>query len=271
MSLHDSFAAGEGCPVIDVHGHLGPFPGIFMPEAPLEAMLCGLERCGIESLVISPHSALLGDTREGNAEMLDAVRQNPGRILGYCTLNPTYPDDLPLEAERYLDQPGVVGIKIHPSLHGTPVDAPAYVPVWELAERRQLIVLSHTWGATGGCGADDMRKVAERYPNVRLFLGHSCYGAWDKAIALATEFPNVYLELTAAYHVFGLLELMCKRAGSTKVLFGSDYPWFDPLVAIGCVTSAHIDEEQMTDILHRNARRLLDEQHARLAVSAQAN
>ena len=105
-----------------------------------------------------------------------------------------------------------------------------------------------------------MRTIAERYPNVRLILGHSCYGAWEEAIALARDFQNVYLELTAAYHVYGLLEWMCKDAGSQKVLFGTDYPWFDPFVAIGCVVFAHISEEDMHNILYNNAKRLLDEQ-----------
>lgn len=263
VSLHALFAAGGGTPVIDVHGHLGPFPGIFMPEAPLEKMIEGMDRCGVETLVLSPHSALLGDTREGNTEMLDAVQRYPGRIYGYCTLNPTYPDDIPLEMKRCLGQPGVVGIKVHPVLHGTDVNADAYVPVWERANQDKALVLSHTWGATGGCGADDMRRIAERYPEVRLLLGHSCYGAWDKAVALAADFPNVYLELTAAYHVYGLIEMMCRKAGSHKVLFGSDYPWFDPMVPIGCVTSAHIETDDMRNILYGNARRLIDEQLAR--------
>ena len=108
-----------------------------------------------------------------------------------------------------------------------------------------------------------MQAVAERYPDVRLIRGRSCYGAWEEAIALARDFPNVYLELTAAYHVYGLLEWMCRDAGSEKVLFGTDYPWFDPFVAIGCVVLAHITEDDMRNILWANARRLLDEQLAK--------
>ena len=86
---------------------------------------------------------------------------------------------------------------------------------------------------------------------------------WEKAIRLAAEFPNVYLELTAAYHVYGIIEWMCREAGSEKVLFGTDYPWFDPMVAAGCVVFAHIEQNEMLNILYKNARRLIDEQAAR--------
>lgn len=263
MAVSDLFVNGGGCPIIDSHGHLGPFNGIFMPEAPLEAMIAGMERDGVERIILSPHSALSGDTREGNREMIATVEAYPGRVYGYCTINPNFPDEIAGEMDAYLGRRGVVGFKIHPVMHARPADSDAYRPVWERANSERWMVLSHTWGADGGCGADDMRKVAERYPDVRLILGHSCYGAWEKAIRLAAEFPNVYLELTAAYHVYGLIEWMCRDAGSKKVLFGTDYPWFDPMVAAGCVVFAHIEQDEMKDILYNNARRLIDEQSAR--------
>ena len=50
MTLRDQFLDGAGCtaglrppqPVIDVHTHLGPFCGIYMPEAPLDTMIAGI-------------------------------------------------------------------------------------------------------------------------------------------------------------------------------------------------------------------------------------
>jgi hypothetical protein len=260
VTLREQFMNGGGCRVIDSHGHLGPFNGIYMPEASLENMIKGMDRRGIESIILSPHSALSGDTREGNREMLEAVEQYPGRVYGYCTVNPNFPADIEGEMDVCLAHPGVVGIKLHPVMHNYPVGGTRYAPVWERAQHDRLMLLSHTWGKSGGCGADDLRAIAERYPDVRLILGHSCYGAWEEAIALARDFPNVYLELTAAYHVYGLLEWMCRDAGSEKVLFGTDYPWFDPFAAIGCVVFAHITEDGMRNILWANARRLLDEQ-----------
>jgi hypothetical protein len=161
-----------------------------------------------------------------------------------------------------LAQPGVLGIKIHPVMHNCPATSDKYVPVWERANAKKLMVLSHTWGASGGCGANDMRVIAEKYPDVRLLLGHSCYGAWEEVIKLSAEFPNVYMELTAAYHVYGLIEWMCREAGAEKVLFGTDYPWFDPMVTIGCVVYAHIREDEMRNILHGNAHHLIQEQLA---------
>ena len=63
MTLREQFLSGTGCPVIDSHGHLGPFCGIYMPEARLDTMIAGMDRCGVECLILSPHNALSGDTR----------------------------------------------------------------------------------------------------------------------------------------------------------------------------------------------------------------
>ena len=260
MTLREQFLNGDGCTVIDAHGHLGPFAGIYLPEASLDSMVMGLKDSGIEAIILSPHSALCGDTRQGNREMIDAVEKFPGLIYGYCTINPNFPGDIENEMDSYLGHPGVVGIKLHPAIHSTAVTSYKYESLWKRANRDRLMVLCHTWGETGGFGAQDMKKIAELYPDLRLLLGHSCYGAWEEAIALARDFKNVYLELTACYPFYGLLETMCEQAGSTKVLFGTDYPWFDYMHAIGCVVHAHISEDDMRNILALNARRLLDEQ-----------
>lgn len=260
MSLRDQFLNGGGCRVIDAHGHLGPFYAIYMPEASLESMVDGIRSRNVESIILSPHACLTGDTREGNREMAEAAAAYPGLIYGYCTINPNFPADIEREMDTYIRMKGVVGFKIHPPMHSYPATGHRYKPMWERANSGKLMVLSHTWGKSGGCGADDMKQIAETYPNVRLLLGHSCHGAWEEAIALARDFPNVYLELTAAYSVYGLIEWMCRDAGSHKVLFGTDYPWFDPFVAVGSVVHARIADHEMENILWRNTRRLLDEQ-----------
>jgi predicted TIM-barrel fold metal-dependent hydrolase len=263
MAWSDIFVNGGERPIIDMHTHLGPFHGFYAPGGPIGKLIKEMDRVGVEIAASSHHNALAGDTREGNKEMLAAVRAYPERILGYCVINPNFPDDIELEIKTALENKGVIGFKIHPEMHKCSACADPYKPMWERADAESLIVLAHTWGEQGGCGADDMRRIAERYPNTRLILGHSCYGAWDKAIGLAKDFPNAYLEISAAHHVYGLLERMCVETSSEKILFGTDYPWFDPLLIAGSVVFAHIETRDIQNILYNNARKLIDEQRKR--------
>ena len=75
---------------------------------------------------------------------------------------------------------------------------------------------------------------------------------------VARRFANVYLELTAAYAVRGVIEAMVEQVGAHKVVLGYDLPWFDPHYAIGCVVMAHISEAARRAILRDNALRLLE-------------
>ena len=64
-------------------------------------------------------------------------------------------------------------------------------------------------------------------------------------------------------HVNGLIEYMVENAGSHKVVFGSDLPWYSQHYHAGAILFAHISDEARHDIFHRNAERLLG-QHLRV-------
>jgi predicted TIM-barrel fold metal-dependent hydrolase len=115
----------------------------------------------------------------------------------------------------------------------------------------------HTWGGSAYDGPRVVRELAERYHNLTFLLGHSCHGEWDAAVALARDFPNIYLELTAIFDDRGVLEKFSAEAGSDRMLFGTDLPWFDPHQAVGALLSAHLSDEDIHNICHRNAEKLL--------------
>jgi predicted TIM-barrel fold metal-dependent hydrolase len=137
------------------------------------------------------------------------------------------------------------------------VTGAAYAPALEYADAHKLLVLSHSWGFDEYNGPRLFPGLAAKYPGVTFLLGHSGYGEWEAAFAVAREFPNVYLELTAATRVAGIVARMVREVGSEKVVFGTDLPWFDPHYGIGSVCFSRIGDEDRRNILHRNGERLL--------------
>jgi len=247
----------EACPVIDMHGHMGRWRGIWFPRPSTEAMIRTMDSCGVRLLVFCHHHALFAPD-VGNDANIEAVRKYPDRLRAYMGINPNYPAAIAADLRRYDDHPGVfVGLKLLASYHGLPWDHPHFAPAWEFANARRLIVLGHTWGGSRIDGAEQVRQAARRYPDVRLLLGHCIHGAWDDAVAIAREFPNVHLELTAVPRYRGPIERFVAEGLTRKMLFGTDLPWFDPHHAIGAILSADIRDDDRHDILHRNAERLL--------------
>jgi predicted TIM-barrel fold metal-dependent hydrolase len=255
---HDFIVNGKStsCSVIDMHGHYGPFQGIYFPSATSEAMVRTMDRAGVRMIVCSSHAALI-DPARGNPLMAEVVRRYPDRFRAYWAINPNYPEQIDSDLADYENHGEFVGFKFLADYHKYPITGPNYRPVLEYANRRGLLLLVHTWGNSQYDSPSSLATLAGEYPNVKFLMGHSGFGEWDMAVTVAREHDNIFLELTAAYAVNGYVEKMVREAGSEKVLFGTDLPWFDPHYGIGCILFAKISDEDRHNILHRNAEKLL--------------
>jgi predicted TIM-barrel fold metal-dependent hydrolase len=236
---------------------MGVYHSIYFPRASTEDMIRTMDECGVRMLVFSHHQALFAPDA-GNRPSIEAVRRYPDRLRAYCLVNPNYPELLESDLATFEEHADVyVGFKFLSDYHGIALTDERYRPAWEYANERELLVLAHTWGGSELDGAAVVRQVAERYPRVRFLLGHSCHGDWDAAVRLAQDFCHVYLELTAVFDDRGILEKFAREAGSDRMLFGTDLPWFDPHHAVGALLSADISDEDRHNICHRNAEKLL--------------
>jgi predicted TIM-barrel fold metal-dependent hydrolase len=257
------------CPVIDMHGHMGGWAGIWFPSQSTESMVAEMDRTGVRMHCFCHHGALTSPD-VGNEANIVAVREFPTHLRAYMGVNPQYMDIVNRDLDRFDSLRDVfVGFKFLAGYHGIPWDAPQYERAWKMAQERKTLLLGHTWGGPGSSGRPDgpaqVRKAATKYPDVRLLLGHSLHSSWDESIAIAREFPNVYLELTAVLDDRGVLEMFVDAGLAKKCLYGTDLPWFNEHYYIGAVLSAKITDEDRHDILHRNAEKLLAEQGVKLA------
>ena len=106
--------------------------------------------------------------------------------------------------------------------------------------------------------AEEMASLSERRPGCGASRYAACARAVNAAVDLARTFENLYLELTAVFDDRGVLEKYVREAGSDRMLFGTDLPWFDPHQAVGALLSAEISDEDRHNICHRNAEKLLE-------------
>jgi len=239
-----------------MHAHLGPYQGIYFPNPWPEDMIRTMNRCGVRLAVSSSHAALINTSE--NIKMADVVKKYPDRFRAYWVINPNYPERMPREIDQFSKTEGFVGFKFLSDYHKYPITDPRYEPALKYADKHRLMVLMHTWGKSPYDSPDLVENLAGKYSDVTFLMGHSGYGEWEKSIQVARDYPNVYLELTAAYRVNGVIEWMTKEASSYKILFGTDLPWFDPHYGIGCVLFSRITDEDRHNILHSNAERLIE-------------
>ncbi len=173
------------------------------------------------------------------------VARHPGRLIGFCGINPILPS-APAEVDRCLALPGMVGIKLH--LEGSAVNLtdPAHVAglgaVFDRIEALDAPVLMHVADEYGG-PLDSARFAAlagilTGHPGVRVAHAH-CAGnvdddtieTWLRVRGSGYDPETSFVDLSACmtFHSDAPLaqrELMVWRLrkwGIDHVLFGSDY------------------------------------------------
>jgi uncharacterized protein len=244
--------------IVDCHGHLGYWRG-FNIAAPTPADLVRImDRSGINTIVLSATAGITADYRLGNAQVLQAMRDFPGRIYGYCSINPHYPVQEQRDELARCLKTGMVGVKIHPSLHGYPAGGEGYRAAWEFAQEHNLCLLSHTCVGDPTCAIALFDQLAADYSAVKIILGHSGMGyeGTEQSAALARKYPNVYLDLTMSQCHRGLVERMVAGAGADRVLFGTDLQFIDCRTHLGRLAFSSLDDHALRLIFGANARRL---------------
>ncbi len=245
------------CPVYDLHGHMGPLQGACLPRCTPEAMVDAMARANVRLTVFCHHDTLMLPDL-GNRLNAEAVGRFPQRFRAYCGINPNYPEIVRQDVAAFDQGRDVyVGFKFLADYHAIPITDSRNAPAWEKADADGLLVLVHTWGGSALDGPEQVRACATKYPKAHILMGHSCHGAWQQAAALAAEFPNVYCELTAVLDDRGAVEILAHTAGSRKIIFGTDTPWFSHHNYIGALLGAELTDDDRRNILYRNARRLL--------------
>ena len=246
----------DDCPIINTHAHFGPYGGIYFPRCTPEKVLEMMDETNVRWLIAASHSSLT-DSQRGNREYAEVIARHPDRLKGYWSINPLYPERVVKEVAEFESFRGpFVGFKFLSDYYQYPITGDQYAPALEYANEHHLPILLHTWGGSTYDGPAVVEAAAGKYPEVVLLMGHSGYGEWQRAAEVARDNPNVYLELTAAYAVRGALEIMVSVAGSKKITFGDDHPWFDPRYGIGCVLFSRLSDEDRRNILYRNAERI---------------
>jgi predicted TIM-barrel fold metal-dependent hydrolase len=233
--------------VIDAHAHLGLMKDYHVPRPEAADLVAYMNRYGIGTACIFAFAGVTSDFVHGNDLVVAAVRDFPARFIGYTTLNANYPHELTPELER-CDRLGLRGIKLITAYQGHSEETERFFPVYEWANSRRKIILSHQWGS-----ADFLGRMAAQHPQICFVIGHL-----NLAYAgVVRKYDNVFTTTTFVPWP-GAIAGAVKAFGAAKILFGSDFPDLDTSLNIGPLLTAQISDEDKRMILGRNMRGILD-------------
>jgi len=194
------------------------------------------------------------------AHALAAARREP-RLRPFGSVHPIV-DRVGMRLDEQAHA-GALGVKMHPAVQLMAPNHPRALALYRQCAERNLPVLWHC-GPVGIELASGRRRsqvalyeqaIAEQ-PRTRFVLGHAGALQMEAALALACRYPNVWLELSG--QSLANVRTILDRADPTRVVYGSDWPFYHQALGIAKVLLATVGREALrAPVLYGNAAALL--------------
>ena len=128
--------------------------------------------------------------------------------------------------------------------------------VWEILEvvqAKNMVLSFHP-----NKRPEDMLAMIKQFPHLTIVVAHlDGYGLYDFAIETMQKHENVYFDISAHGTREGMLADAVSKVGAERILYGTDYPGYDPAPFIESVLNAKISDGDKEKIFYGNAACLL--------------
>ena len=261
-------------PVIDTHCHIypdkiaqkaaagiGSFYDIGMNfDGRLDTLKAVSARAHVVHSVIFSVATTPHQVHSINTFIAENVRQSGGRFTGLGTL---HPDSETMEADiDELQSLGLKGVKLHPDVQQFPIDDERGRLICELCAKHKLPLLLH-------CGdyrydysnVNRLIPLLEDYPDLLMIGAHfGGWSVWAQAAEALHKYPNIMVDASSTFHWVSrdTAKRLISLYGADRVLFGSDFPMWDPKDEIEYLLSLGLPTEDLEKIFYKNAQQLFN-------------
>ena len=232
-------------------------------DVPLETTVAAMDEGGVDRAFMCAWYDASGPLIS-NDEVAKWVAAYPDRFIGVASVDIQRPAAAVRELRRAVQDLGFRALRIVPWLWGLPPNNRLYYPLLAACVELDIPFMTQV-GHTGPLRTSETGRpipyvddVALEFPELVVIGGHIGYPWTTEMIALATKYPNVYID-TSAYvarrYPAELVDYM-RGHGRRKVLFGTNYPMITAARALDQLDDLGLDEEAKELFLGGNAARL---------------
>jgi uncharacterized protein len=207
--------------------------------------------------------------RMNNDYILETVGRHPGRLLGFCCVDPLHPEAT-AEVERCL-QAGLHGVG-ELAFYTSGIDDRCLAgldPVMALARRFDCPVMLHTNEPIGhmypGKSPNTLMQIytlVRRFPENRIILAHWGGGIFFYALLkkeVRESLANVWYDTAASPYLYQpqMYPQAISLIGEEKILYGSDFPLLAPKRYFKEMGQAGLSAAQQKALCGENALKVL--------------
>ncbi len=194
-----------------------------------------MEKLGIEKSIVFVLSEHILPNSHPNEWLLESLKEEKN-LFGFACINPVE-KNAAKRLKRYVEQ-GFVGAKIHPPGMEVKINDARAEQFYEMAEKLEIPLLFHT-GVHGWKLKEYLPilidEVAQKHPKLPIIIEHTGGGAFfNQALAVLQNNQNCYAGIAQVRREDSLwylspeqISIVLKRIGTTRIIYGADYPWND--------------------------------------------
>jgi predicted TIM-barrel fold metal-dependent hydrolase len=190
-----------------------------------------------------------------------ALAQKSDRLIPFATLHPEDPDRFS-EIQR-IRELGFPGVKLHANYQEFYPDEPRVIEMVRAMADAGLILLMHggkDWAYEEiNASPERMARLMEAVPDIRIIIAHfGGFQTWSKVEEILAGSPAWFdISFTLPFIPKEDFHRIARKHGIDRLLFGTDYPWSDPLDDLDLFHQLDFSPAEKESILHINAEKLL--------------
>ncbi|MBR4030310.1 MAG: amidohydrolase [Clostridia bacterium] len=216
-------------------------------------------KAGIEHFVVQSVATTPMQVSSINNFIANSVAQSDGKFTGLGTLHPDS-EDMHKDVDEILNL-GLKGVKLHPDIQGFEIDDSRMIKIYELCEGR-LPILMHTGdNRYDYSNPNRLMPVLQTFKNLTVIGAHfGGWSIWEEATEKLCKYENFYVDCSSSLYAITpkKAKKLIMKYGTNRVLFGTDYPMWDPEAEIERFMQINLTNSQRQDILYNNTAKLFD-------------
>ena len=201
-----------------------------------------MEASGVDAsaLLVADYGDRLGTPHftidQENWILAQAAKRHPQRIIAFYGIDPRRPG-APEKYERAIQEWGVAGIKLHPTVGYFPHDRACY-PIYEICIKYDVPALLHSGERfhpllySRFSHPLEFDQVAVDFPRLKMIMGHAGGHWWADCAIIARTHENVVVDLSEwqtklrdnPRETLAALDHMRNFLGIERILWGTDFP-----------------------------------------------
>lgn len=238
-----------------------------MKKAAVERLPEDLSQSQRDEALREIDARMLGRLERRNAWTCNLAREYPN-LIPFINLDPLQ-DEATMTAELLdkVNNHGARGIKLHPGAQWFYPNDRGLWPAYRTAQEMKLPVIFHAGRFASPetySRPKNFAEVLESFPQLTLVMAHIGTGYEDEAITLAREYSNLMFDCSAIISnttpdgdvTEERLTAIIKEIGVERVMFGSDFPWYDPADSLERLLRLDFSEEEKQLLLAENTIRI---------------